>query len=547
LFLIDVHETATLLHYIRAWHVYTSARTQLRRTEHELVAHYNQVLLRERWAQWKEIAKDAIYQGALANRAFREKWRRTFISILLAFHDAAHSRRVCRRDVEQKFRYFPNGPFQLINDHYDWKRSHTIPALHFRFMRLLPRMLHLWQDVVRRYNDYRARSRHVGMSTAGLKLREWYDIYRDHFHRRVLSEVRLVARRFRQKIHENSAAEAKQVENTLMLQLVRDKKVLDTKLQQFDRLAQIHAEAVSRRRVALHDCGRISTDYFKRHEELQLFDFERTANDIWPKVREVRKTLAEAWVYHVGRVANSYENQQVAEVFCTAFRGLAEPIVDQAFSYFHEKRAIRRLLASFCRHRRVLGTVVGCTATWHRLFGLQVWQAFMDRQNEPRTKGLMERVRRRRELLMLYPYFNYVEIIEARPPRPIKEVEQMFKDLPQPSIQRKLARERDHHVAVRLQLAEKRLKRDFFRAFASYVQEARACAEVMALMSRRRAMRLKKIGFNSFRAYEAKSMIVGQLVPDELRVSADLAAWFRHLIHERARQRRLVSKLQTKA
>ena len=77
--------------------------------------------------------------------------------------------------------------------------------------------------------------------------------------------------------------------------------------------------------------------------------------------------------------------------------------------------------------------------------------------NSKRTKGLMEIIRRRTEILQLFPYTNWVEIIPVRPPRPLKEVEAMYKDLPLVSIQRKVASERVHHVNVKLNDTKLRL------------------------------------------------------------------------------------------
>jgi hypothetical protein len=63
-------------------------------------------------------------------------------------------------------------------------------------------------------------------------------------------------------------------------------------------------------------------------------------------------------------------------------------------------------------------------------------------------------------------------------------------------------------------------------------------------MVRRRLLRLKKTGFNGFMTNAKKPMIIESLVPEELRIRADLAAWFRNFVHERARQGRLAGQLQ---
>ena len=144
--------------------------------------------------------------------------------------------------------------------------------------------------------------------------------------------------------------------------------------------------------------------------------------------------------------------------------------------------------------------------------------------------------------MQLYPYFNWIEVLPVRPPRPLKEVEMMFKDLPLVSIQRKVARERVHHVNVRMMLMRRRMLRDFLRAYASYVQEQIATRTVIMLMKKLRSVRAMRIAFNCFKA---KDLEVPQNIPcsKEDEINANITAWFRHFFRERTRQRALVKQV----
>ena len=176
------------------------------------------------------------------------------------------------------------------------------------------------------------------------------------------------------------------------------------------------------------------------------------------------------------------------------------------------------------------------------MFGWNLWRSFIEKVNANRSNGIMSSIRRRTQIMQLYPYFNWVEVLPVRPPRPLKEVEQMFKDLPLVSIQRKVARERVHHVNVRMMLMQRRMLRDFIRAYASYVQEQIATRTVIMLLKKKQQLTLTRKAFAAFKATGDK---VAEDIPnaEEQEISANITAWFRHFFRERARQKVVVKNM----
>jgi hypothetical protein len=187
---------------------------------------------------------------------------------------------------------------------------------------------------------------------------------------------------------------------------------------------------------------------------------ERAAAAAAEKVAAVRTHLADAWMYHVGRVTRSYDNQVVAQLFAAAFRVIADPVVQRAVRHFAESRSIARTLAVWRRQRAVLAAAVRCAVLWHRNVGWRMWGAFMRSVNAPRTEGLIEVVRRRMEVLVLFPYFRCVDVLPVRRPKPLSEVRAAFKGAPGFALRKKLARERGHHVLVRAMIHSRRIMRE---------------------------------------------------------------------------------------
>lgn len=116
----------------------------------------------------------------------------------------------------------------------------------------------------------------------------------------------------------------------------------------------------------------------------------------------------------------------------------------------------------------------------------------------------------------------------------------MFRDLPLVSIQRKVARERVHHVNVRMMLMRRRVLRDFIRAYASFVQEQIAIREVVKLLRKKREVRLMRISMDAFKCAQSDEYET-KLNRHEFEIGANIAAWHRHFFRQRAAQRRIAS------
>jgi hypothetical protein len=152
-------------------------------------------------------------------------------------------------------------------------------------------------------------------------------------------------------------------------------------------------------------------------------------------------------------------------------------------------------------------------------------------------------IRRRTELVQRYPYFDWRETLPVKAPRPLKEVEQMFRELPPMSLQRKVARARTHHVNVRVMLNDRRTMRDFFQAFAAHVQVERASRAVLKLMQDKQTLRTNRWAFDGIVMNWKKTLFESHEPQQIATINADIAAWMKHFFRERARQRQLLKKI----
>jgi hypothetical protein len=156
---------------------------------------------------------------------------------------------------------------------------------------------------------------------------------------------------------------------------------------------------------------------------------------------------------------------------------------------------------------------------------------------------LMVIIRRRTAILKLFPYFNWKEVLPIKAPRPLREIEQMFRDLPPVSVQRKIVRERTLHVHAKVLLIARRTMRDFFRAYASFVQTQIAARAVIKLMRQKQTTRSVRFVFDSFKA-NWQHVLYEPAEDAQVRViNADIAAWFNHFFRERVRQQRLALQI----
>lgn len=390
-------------------------------------------------------------------------------------------------------------------------------------------MIRVWIEGVQQSKVDRRTTADVEMCRAKIVFRNWFEIFQRHLKARVHMELRVKARDFKRRMNESVAVETKGI-RPLRHQVRRNHRILELKLDQFDRLSHAHTEALRTRMKVNRDIVALSNGYFRRSEELHILDFDDMVDDIAEKVAAVRIHMAEAWVYHLSRVARSIDNDIVMRSFANAFRVLADPLVDRAVRYFREKVQIRKLLKIWKRYQRTLRTVVGCAVRYHRHIGWTYLTLFIRQSSMYRTPNLLEVVRRRRELLILFPYSDWVDILPVRPPRPLREVGEIFKDLPMISIRKKVARERVHHINVRILLKKRQVMRDFFRAYASCVQRQVGQREIFRLMVRRRRIRYCALGFDAFRIAANKAPVELKLLPANRNVQADLLTWFRHFV-----------------
>jgi hypothetical protein len=371
----------------------------------------------------------------------------------------------------------------------------------------------------------------------------WAERFRVHFKLRVLAEVREKYKSFRARAEAVVNDEINHLQGTLKQQLQRDRRILKIKLQQFTRLSQTHEEAVMVRHEARAEIAETTHEYFRRQEELLLGDFEEASASTPTRVAAMRRQLADAFLYHLRRVTRSYDNQMVALVFVTAFRVIADPVVQRAVSSFSGSRALRRYISVWKRQRLALRTIVRWSALYHRYYGWTHWSKLLMHTNGSRTDGLLALVRRRREIFTRFPYFNFIDTLQVRPPRPLRDVKELFRNLPPMSIKKKVAKERDHHMSVRMVLLDRRIMRDFMRAYASYVQEQIARREVLRLMKARNRLRYLRDGYDMFRRTAHKSPLPQSHVGQERTVHADLSTWLRHFMAWVQRQKKTIAAL----
>lgn len=540
-FIKDVDNSRLLLHFIRHWNSYVQRQLVLRKCRAQLETYIHNQMTTKSWQTWKAKGKTAIKHAHIAAQYLEIRNQSLLKTMFRLFKEVTYSKRIVQREIKKFYRFKPDGPFTQVNAYYTEKRILNIKALHCYFVKHSPPVIKAWKAQVDQTKKDTGQTGQVHDVIRRIKFKQWFERYKDHFHHRVLAEVRRVSKLSIGKATQKERETSERVEKTVMIQLVHDRNILNAKLSQFDRLSQNHKEAVIRRSQLRSEIASTTNRYFVRQEELSLVESFKQADEVEKKTREIRMQLAEGFLFHLGRAVRSYDNQVVAHEFCLAFRVLSNPIVTKAVGYFYEKKHIKNLLASTVRARKSLKQATMCVKIYHQLFGWNLWRQFIDKVNANRSNGIMSSIRRRTQIMQLYPYFNWVEVLPVRPPRPLKEVEQMFKDLPLVSIQRKVARERVHHVNVRMMLIQRRMLRDFIRAYASYVQEQIATRSVIMLMKKKQSLTLTRKAFAVFKA-KGKD-VVDEPNAEEKEISANITAWFRHFFRERARQKAVVKTM----
>ena len=541
-FILNVHETQILIHIFHQWFIFVSRKNKLNEIKEKTILFLNNTKLLKIWKIWKKKSLKAINNATTAGSNVIKRNLMFMKLILKNFYDATKSKRICRREIRKNFRYNQNGPFQNINHYYTIKRNNIIKSLHFYFIKIIPPILKSWKQVVISTKNDILKTQKIKKIFRISTFWIWYELFKNHFHNRVLHEIRKKGKQFLVNCDKREKEMAEKVEKSVMIQLIHERNILNTKLNQFDRLSENHNEAVLRRKQLRNQISETTNEYFKRQEDLQFIDFNKQSNDIEKKTKEIRLQLAEGFLYHLGRAVRSYDNQVVAHEFCLSFRVLSEPIVQKAVGYFYEKKHLKLLISHANQSRLTLQKATKCSKLFHQNFGWTLWRKFIEKMNENRSSGMMSNIRRRTTIMQLYPYFNWIEVLPVRPPRPLKEVETMFKDLPLVSIQRKIARERVHHVNVRMMLMRRRILRDFLRSFAAFVQEQIAIREVIKLLRLRQNLILKRKVLNSFKIFKNQNQL-DLISKTEKEITSNILGWFRHFFRERVRQKNLIKQL----
>ncbi|KAK8883137.1 hypothetical protein M9Y10_045785 [Tritrichomonas musculus] len=550
-FVIDVIRTRKLLSDFKKWHFYVRKILILRSLIKEIHETHQRTVLSNSWKKWANSARKSILDAGKASRYLQKRNNEIKKRVMDELRSVTHSKRICRREIAKNFRYYSDFEDKdakryttITNEYYNDKRKKNIKALHFNFFKKCPIVFQKWKVFVKDRKFDQRQIDHCNAAKLKNMFVKWFKTYQNHFHERIMFDVRKGSHTFQERISNNEREASERVEKTVMLQLLRDKQILKAKLTQFDRLSSNHLESIEKRRDMREQIDTATKNFFVRQEELMLIDSNKAAEESYKKVREIRMQLAEGFLYHLGRALHSFDNQIVGKSYCLSFRVLSEPLVNNAVDYFYEKKQLKHLLKSAELQRNTVKAAVDCSKLYFYGKSWGVWHKFIGLMNSKRTKGLMEIIRRRTVILQLFPYFNWVEILPVRPPRPLKEVEQMFKDLPLVSIQRKVARERVHHVNVRMILMRRRILRDFIRAYASYVQEQIAKREVMKLFKRRKSLKLLVRAFYAFKTnWDGQPPRNKSVNNQELIIKSDINAWFRHFFRVRVNQRKIAEKV----
>jgi hypothetical protein len=534
-FIVNVFDTRIVLHATKKWHNYSMTMVGLRRKRVALIGWKESVVFVEHWKRWKTKVEKAIRNVGVCDAAVKRRNEQLCAKYLMLFHEAAHERRIFRLEVERFFRYNPDGPSAKLNPKLTLKRARFVKAMHFRFFRSASDCIRGWFSAILQIRDDRKKSGELTKEVTKIRFNRWFSTFQEHFHERVMCEIRVRSKRHLKDCQRAEFLASERVKKTQITQVLHDNAIVNAKLSNFDRLAERHQNSVKVRKDRMEEIEEVSRVFFRRQEEEQLVGFTKDSVQIARRVNEVRCQLAEGFLYHMGRVARSYDNQITALQFCQSFRILAQPLVEVAASFFAEQREMRKILDVHKRQAGVLRMVEVCTRLWHQGTGYGWWKRFMESITLGRTPGLMDEVRRRIVILQLFPYFGLTEILPVRPPRPFREVEMLYKDLPLLSIQRKVARERIHHVNVRMMLMQRRILRDFLRSYASYVQERIVVKKVVALLRKKRGVRLLKMGYRAFTGAVGKEREGDSVILKGL--SADILAWHRHFFKQRAKVR----------
>lgn len=456
--------------------------------------------------------------------------------------------KIYQRDVLENFRYKSKEELTKISSYYEKKRYSNIKSLHFLFMTFGLHMFQKWHQVAIFMKD--DRSKLVQYSTYKTRsfFQLWLTYYQHSFRERTLIEIRKRGLKHNQFTSTKIDEDALYVQKTLLISLWREKGVLRTKVQQFDRLSQNHSEAVLKRNHVKEEIEKATKLFFIQKEEHHLIDYYNKPDEIRQEIIDIRVQMARGFVYHIQRSIKSFESQGIALQYNQAFRAFSDPIIQKAVSYFNEKKQLTRSVKRASPLGKTIAALTNCVRIYHSCIGLKKWIVFMENISQQRTPGIMDKIRRRVMLLQLFPYFDLVECLPVRPPKSLKEIEQENQNLPKSSIQQKISQERDHHINVRMMLARRRMLRDFFRGYASLVQKILVNKDLIKIFEKKRNFVLERKSVICFRVNKNLDYQydLSVLSPPEKLLKSDLNAWRVHFLSEKHRLNPLVELLPYK-
>ena len=539
-FVLEALQYRVKIHFFRTWRMNVSHILKLQRMHDTCIDKRRRRVTFDTFMKWKEKSSDAL---RLINMAidFRNKLdislSKRFFELL---KNVTFCRRICRKDIDRNFRYSPNAQMKPLIPYYDRKRALLLRAYNFQFKHLCPRFIHLWKSIITEGRVEQDRTEQVRLVLTRVNFHCWLHNYYQAVHDKCMQELRTFCKKRISRIREDERKETNEIRTKMIAELRHERSVFSNKLAQASRLAVHREEGLLRRQNARMEIRKTTDEFFIKQEEEFLSGIHQRASDVARQVRSIRQELAKSFLHYMTRAARAYERRNISCYVCIAFRKFSQPIVSKAIEYLCEKRKLANLIRTACLIKRDIKHIINCSKIFHKLFGWEKWRKFIEIQNTKRSKGIMEEIRRRSDLLLLYPYFDMKETLQMRQPKSINEIKEEFADLPEAALAHKIERERAYTLTVKQTLNSRRLLRDFFRAWASGTQVMIAKRTVVSLIRIRRTERLKFLSIKAFRISARKDEVE---FTTGTRITNDIDAWLKHFFRCSQEQCRLVEEL----
>jgi hypothetical protein len=539
---IEVFETSLLIRSFKPWHLFTHIKNYSQRIEKKYKIFNYQFTCKNTFNKWKSLMPNVLSNIQLALDHLKKRNNALTKKIFETLRYFNKSKKISNVHIAKYFRYKPTKVFEPIHHYYEMKRSNYIKALNFSFKKTLPKFISQWKLFIEEQRIENKKKRKLKRSMYKIIFLHWHKEYQSQILYKIHNSVRFIGAKRSLNFLKNLETYSLNL-NSSIQQYHKESKILKKKIKKVDEFSKVHADAVIKRYKGLKDIDNTLEVFFIKNEEAQLIDNRLKNSIIRPDIDNMRKKIGQPFLNLLNRTVKNASAVMIHEVAIQAFRIMKKPLLLKRARIHFEKHRLNYFVKTALKYKSIFQKIHTGTRVYHSLFGWDKWRRYMENANVGRSPELLRVIRRRCELLCLYPFFGFKEILPINRLIPIQDIPTIYKDISSESLQKKISEEKSRHIEVKIMLGQKEMLRNFLRAYVSYVQEVKLTNEVIQRIQKIQQYRKMRIGFDSFFENWRKEPHCSKLCQKEVNEQTNINALFVHFVKTRNKQHRLLMKV----